>query len=170
MAGCAGLRRSAPIMGDLESVLNLTLLALLAGSVFSDLTRRLIPNFVCLGIFLLGLVHAVLISSGAWIYSLVGCGVVLLGGLGLHQKKVLGGGDIKLISALSVWLLPIELTRFVLSIMVAGGLVGAAYLAVGFVRRLRDKQAPAAAGVPYALAIVGGFLALRPEVLTTTVW
>ncbi|MDO8379269.1 MAG: A24 family peptidase [Phenylobacterium sp.] len=156
-------------MSNLEIALNLALLALLAGSVFSDVTRRLIPNFVCLGVFLLGLVHAVLISTGDWIYSLVGCGIVLLGGLALHQKKVLGGGDIKLITALSIWLMPIELARFVLSIMFAGGLVGAGYLAVGFVRRLRDKTAPAAAGVPYALAIVGGFLVLRPEVLTTTV-
>ncbi len=169
MEGCAGLRRSAPVMDDLESVLNLTLLALLAGSVFSDLTRRLIPNFVCLGVFLLGLVHGVLISPSQVVYSLLGCGIVLLGGLALHQKKVLGGGDIKLISALCVWLLPFELSRFVLAIMMAGGLVGACYLAVGFVRRLRDKQAPAAAGVPYALAIVGGFLALRPEMVTTTV-
>lgn len=155
-------------MVDLETALNLTLLALLAGSVFSDVTRRLIPNFICLAVFVLGLVHAVLISTGDWIYSLVGCGIVLLGGLALHQKKVLGGGDIKLITALSVWLMPIELARFVLSIMVAGGVVGAAYLAVGFVRRLSDKQAPAAAGVPYALAIVGGFLVLRPDVLTMT--
>lgn len=149
--------------------MNLALLALLAGSIFSDVTSRRIPNFLCLGVFLLGLVHGWILNPAGWIYSMVGCGVVFLGGLGLHQKKVLGGGDIKLIAALAIWLMPIELGRFVLSIMLAGGAVGAGYLLVGFFRRLKDKSAPAAAGVPYALAIVGGFLFMRPDVLMLSV-
>ena len=157
-------------MEPVEIALNLALLALLAGSIFSDVTRRTIPNFVCVGVFLLGLVHAVLMSRTDWIYSLVGCALVFLGGLGLHKKKVLGGGDIKLISALAVWLTPIELARFILAIMLAGGVVGAFYLLVGFFRRLKDKTAPAASGVPYALAIVGGFLFMRPDVLVQTLF
>ena len=152
-------------MNKVELALHLILLGLLAGSVFSDVTRRTIPNMVCLGVFLLGLAHAVLFARPDWIYSLVGSVLVFLGGLGLHKKNVLGGGDIKLIAALAVWLTPIELARFILSIMLAGGFVGAWYLLIGFFRRLKDKQAPAAAGVPYALAIVGGFLVMRPDVL-----
>lgn len=157
-------------MDRFEEVLDTALLVLLAGSIYSDLVRRTIPNFACAAVFLLGLVQQIMMSPESWVYSVVGSVLVVLVGIGLHQKKILGGGDVKLIAALAVWLTPIELARFALAIMLAGGVVGIGYLAVGFLRRLRDKTAPAAASVPYALAIVVGFLFMRPGMLTSTIF
>ncbi len=157
-------------MDRFESVLNTALLALLAGSIYSDVLRRTIPNVICAGVFLLGLVQQILTSPESWLYPVVGSALAILVSLGLHQKKILGGGDIKLIAALAVWMVPIELGRFALAIMLAGGVVGVCYLVIGFFRRLYDKSAPAAAGVPYALAIVVGFLFMRPGILTDTVF
>lgn len=157
-------------MDRFEEVLDTALLVLLAGSIYSDVVRRIIPNFACAAVFLLGLVQQITVNPESWVYSVVGSVLVVLAGIGLHQKKILGGGDVKLIAALAVWLTPIELGRFALAIMVAGGVVGVGYLAVGFLRRLRDKTAPAAASVPYALAIVVGFLFMRPGMLTSTIF
>lgn len=157
-------------MDRFEEVLDTALLVLLAGSIYSDVVRRTIPNFSCAAVFLLGLVQQIAVSPESWVYSVVGSVLVVLAGIGLHQKKILGGGDVKLIAALAVWLTPIELGRFALAIMAAGGVVGVGYLAVGFLRRLRDKTAPAAASVPYALAIVVGFLFMRPGMLTSTIF
>lgn len=157
-------------MDRFEEILDTALLVLLAGSIYSDLVRRTIPNFACAAVFLLGLVQQIMMSPESWVYSVVGSVLVVLVGIGLHQKKILGGGDVKLIAALAVWLTPIELARFALAIMLAGGVVGIGYLAVGFLRRLRDKTAPAAASVPYALAIVVGFLFMRPSMLTSTIF
>lgn len=157
-------------MDRFEEVLDTALLVLLAGSIYSDVVRRTIPNFACAAVFLLGLVQRITVSPESWVYSVVGSVLVVLVGIGLHQKKILGGGDVKLIAALAVWLTPIELARFALAIMLAGGVVGIGYLAVGFLRRLRDKTAPAAASVPYALAIVVGFLFMRPGMLTSTIF
>ena len=144
-------------------VLNAALLALLAGCIFSDISRRIIPNILCLAVAVLGVIWVIYDNPQRLLYSLIGGVLFLYGGLALHKKGILGGGDIKLAAALVVWLSPIEIGRFVLTTMIAGGLVGVFYLAMGFVRRLRDKSAPAASSVPYALALVGGFLFLRPD-------
>lgn len=157
-------------MDRFEEVLDTALLVLLAGSIYSDVVRRTIPNFACALVFLLGLVQQIAINPVGWVYSVLGSVIAILAGIGLHQKKILGGGDVKLIAALAVWLTPIELGRFALAIMLAGGVVGLGYLAVGFVRRLRDKTAPAAASIPYALAIVVGFLFMRPSLLMSTIF
>lgn len=97
----------------------------------------------------------ILIAAGAMIAGLV-----------LHQKKVLGGGDIKLAAGLAIWLTPIELRLFFLVTLIAGGFVGLFYLGMGLVKRLFDPKAPIVSNVPYALAIVVGFLFLRPRFLT----
>lgn len=157
-------------MDRLEALLNTALLASLAGSIYSDVVRRTIPNLACAIVFLLGLVQQITTSPESWVYPVVGSFLAILVGIGLHHRKILGGGDVKLIAALAVWLTPFELGRFALAIMLAGGVVGVGYLAVGFLRRLRNKDAPAAAGVPYALAIVVGFLFMRPSLLTSSIF
>jgi len=150
-------------MVSFDRVVDAALVALLAGCVLSDVRQRIIPNILCLGVAVLGVVAGLVEDPSAVIYPMLGGVLLFIGGLALHRKGVLGGGDIKLMAALAVWLTPIELGRFVLCTMMAGGVVGGFYLLVGLVRRLRDKSAPAASSVPYALAIVVGFYFLRPD-------
>lgn len=94
----------------------------------------------------------------------------MFAGLVLHRKKVLGGGDIKLVASLVIWLTPIELRLFVLVILIAGGFVGIFYMGMGLLKRLFDPKAPIVSNVPYALAIVVGFLFLRPRLVTDLFW
>jgi|Deesub1362B_J571_1020462.scaffolds.fasta_scaffold01458_5 prepilin peptidase CpaA len=150
-------------MIGVNRVIDATLVALLAGCIFSDVRRRVIPNILCAAVAVLGLIAGLIEDPAAVIYPVLGGALLIVGGLALHRKGVLGGGDVKLMAALAIWLTPIEMGRFVLCTMMAGGVVGAGYLIAGFARRLRDKTAPAASGVPYALAIVVGFYFLRPD-------
>ncbi|MBN8612392.1 A24 family peptidase [Phenylobacterium conjunctum] len=149
----------------METTIHGALLAMLAGCIFSDVKWRRIPNFLCLGIALLGLAETALDTPGATFGRLLISGALFVGGLALHQKKILGGGDIKLLAALSIFLAPIELRLFILLTLIAGGFVGLFYMGLGWLRRLRDKDAPLVSNVPYALAIVVGFIFIRPMFL-----
>lgn len=144
-------------------LINDALVVMLATCIFTDITRRVIPNFICVGIALLGVLEAGMTDLSTVYQPILCSALIFIGGLALHQKKVLGGGDIKLGAALVTWLTPLEISRFVWATMAAGGVVGLFYMGMGFIRRLRDKSAPAVSSVPYALAIVTGFFFLRPE-------
>ena len=88
--------------------------------------------------------------------------VVFVAMMPLQQKNVLGGGDVKLIAALAVWLAPLEVGRFFLFILAGGGVLGVFYLAMNWIRgAIRQKPSPASS-VPYGVAIVCGFVALHP--------
>nr|WP_272886838.1 prepilin peptidase [Phenylobacterium aquaticum] len=154
----------------MEFIVHGTLLALLAGCIFSDVRTRRIPNFACAGIALLGTAECLLDEPRDLPIRLAIAGGAMFAGLVLHRKKVLGGGDIKLVASLVIWLTPIELRLFVLVILIAGGFVGIFYMGMGLLKRLFDPKAPVVSNVPYALAIVVGFLFLRPRLVTELFW
>lgn len=147
-----------------------TLLALLAGCIFSDVRTRRIPNFACIGVAILGVIECLLDEPRDLPIRLLIAAGAMVAGLVLHRKKVLGGGDIKLVASLVIWLTPIELRLFLLVILIAGGFVGLFYLGMGLLKRLFDPKAPIVSNVPYALAIVVGFLFLRPRFVTDLFW
>lgn len=74
--------------------------------------------------------------------------------LGLKLNMViLGGGDIKLLGALSLWLTPIMFLQLLIVMAVAGGV-----LAVGFVARRIILKPKRYASLPYGVAITFGAL------------
>lgn len=149
----------------METTIHGALLAMLAGCIFSDVKWRRIPNFLCLGILLAGIAEVMLDTPEVMFGRILISVALFVGGLALHQKQILGGGDIKLLAALSIFLAPMELRLFLLLTLIAGGFVGLFYMGIGFLRRLKDKDAPLVSNVPYALAIVVGFIFIRPMFL-----
>lgn len=157
-------------MRDPAVWIDIALFSVLLGCAFSDIKARIIPNILCALIVVLGLAEAVLTGRTNLVQSVLMALVVFVAMMPLQQKNVLGGGDVKLIAALAVWLAPLEVGRFFLFILAGGGVLGLFYLAMNWIRGAIRQTSSPASSVPYGVAIVCGFVALHPgpflEVLT----
>ncbi|GGB16297.1 peptidase [Sphingomonas metalli] len=79
--------------------------------------------------------------------------------------NAMGGGDVKLIAALSLWLPVQPLVAMLATMAIAGGAVTLAMLAERAIGRLRGRVASGPVEVPYGVAIaVAGILALREPI------
>jgi prepilin peptidase CpaA len=96
--------------------------AMLGLAAFMDLRERRIPNRLTAGLALLYPVY-VLVSPVpvAWPAALGIAAVVFLIGLGLFARDLIGGGDVKLIAALSLWAGPEHFVWFMLVTTLTGG-------------------------------------------------
>lgn len=97
-------------------------LGLLAAAALSDVRDLTIPNRYCVAIVLL--YPAYVVSAGQpidWLGALVVGGSVLAVGFVLFALRTLGGGDAKLMAAVSVWAGPGLLIEFVLLTSLVGG-------------------------------------------------
>ncbi len=162
----------------IRAALWVTVIVLLAVAVRTDFRARIIPNRVVVAIaadgLLLGLMSR---PDRIWISLLVA--LVLLIGLGvIAHFDLIGGGDLKLIAAVTLLVPPENIVSLLLAIALAGGIVSAAYLAVFYaLPRARNTKKIAIGGwfgklaqllrhermrilratsVPYSVAVLGG--------------
>lgn len=140
----------------------LALLALLLlAAARSDLRDRTIANEVNAAIALLAIPHWWLNSLSLWpdIALQVGVAGIVFGLFAIaFARGWMGGGDVKMIGALALWVPVRDVTMLLLVISVAGGVVTAAMLAK---ERLRPGGTPIE--VPYGIAIAFGGLWLISE-------
>lgn len=155
-------------MGGSTIVCAAALSAILLRAAWGDLRERDIPNYLPLAIMLLapiwwwagGVGHwpalAVQAAAAAIVFALL-CGAWLLG--------LMGGGDVKLLAALSLWFAPVPLLGMLAVMGVAGGAVTLATLV-----HHRLRASAAAPEVPYGIAIAfAGIWAMTHEMLTNSV-
>lgn len=132
------------------------LAGLLAAAVYTDLTSRRIPNWLTLAVAILVVPYWV--GSGAEISAIqhqlgVTAAAVLVFGM-LWQaghwlkRPVMGGGDVKLLMALALWLPALVYLDMLFWMAVAGALISAAMLA-----HQHWKRPAAPLPVPYGVAI-----------------
>ena len=136
--------------------------ALAAYAAWSDLARRLLPNWLCALACLAGLVFALL--AGGWPafgWALLHGLVALLVGMGLFAARLIGGGDAKFYAAVAAWF-PLSRAPLLLFATSLAGLV----LTLAMWRRLKRRSphtpgeaADRLAQVPYGVAIAIGGLA-----------
>lgn len=144
---------------------------LLVYAAFSDMTRLIIPNWVSIALvaiypFVALALGATLLDAG--MHILFGLGVLAIGFV-LFQFNVVGGGDAKLIAAVSVWTSMTAVLPFVMWTALAGGVLALALLTArqllpagdypGFVDHLLKKRN----GIPYGVAIMVGALMAIPS-------
>jgi prepilin peptidase CpaA len=101
------------------------LLTLLILAAITDLRERRIPNWLNAGVA--GLYPVYLLLSPvpvAWPAALAVSVLVGLVGLALFARELVGGGDIKLIAALSLWAGVDQFVLFALVTTLTGGIVG----------------------------------------------
>ncbi len=149
------------------------MLSLLMLLVFaSDLTRYTIPNWLNGVILALYPVFLFITPEAVdWLGALYALGVVFAVGFALFAFNVMGGGDIKLLCALSVWCgWGKVLAMFVVYTSLLGGLLAvlvyvARFLVIAWAsRQEREIRLPRlltyGEPLPYGLAIAGAFLGL----------
>ncbi|CAK0747477.1 prepilin peptidase CpaA [Azospirillaceae bacterium] len=118
---------------------------LLIMAAVHDLRRFLISNKICLALAILFIPYALLAwpaTTSGW-HILTGL-AVLVGGVGLFAAGWIGGGDVKLLAAATLWLGPEHLSELLLLTASVGGIVALATLAA-----TRNPRAP----IPYGVAI-----------------
>lgn len=98
------------------------LVALLALAALIDLRERRIPNWLTGGIAALYPFYVLFSPMGiAWLWGLAVAGAVFLFGFVLFARQLIGGGDVKLIAAMTLWTGLDHLLLFALVTSLAGG-------------------------------------------------
>jgi len=147
-------------------IVPLILLIAMLAVIYFDATRFIIPNWLVGGLLLLYPL-AVYISSApvAWQTDLLGMLGAFAIGYVIFALRLMGGGDVKLIIVLSLWVGVTKLADFGFYFALLGGVMSLVILILRKImphitskklpRVLRDKEP-----VPYGLAIAGAFLIL----------
>jgi len=143
------------MMHILTIVTALAALALVCGAAIIDVVRYQIPDEISIGVLILGIVFGIATPGFAW-WSHAAAPVIMFAfGLLAFGRGWLGGGDVKLMTAIAAWAGLTSLPVVFLATSVAGG--GLALIMM-FRRRFAGTTAVAATHVPYAVAIAVGTL------------
>jgi prepilin peptidase CpaA len=157
-----------------DAIVGLSLLTLLLIGAFTDLRSRRIDNRIGLGLILLFALHQLLAASAPppWRSVAIGIGMLVVGII-IWRRGLIGGGDAKLLAVMAMWAGPTEVVGFLVATSLAGGVlalltlwyrhIGWAYLAplrttMGQIAasRLPTVGIGISAGLPYGVAIAAG--------------
>jgi prepilin peptidase CpaA len=139
-------------------LLTLPALALFATAAATDLRARRIPNRLTLALALLGLARVTwALAAGApplpLAADLAAAAVVFALATAGFAAGLLGGGDVKLLAAGTLWVGAGALAPYLLTTVFAGGVLALGFAALHFVARRRGAPAPS---LPYGVAIAAG--------------
>ncbi len=136
----------------------------------SDMARLIIPNWVSIALAAIFPIAALIAGAplmSIGLHLLFGFGVLALGFV-LFQFNIIGGGDAKLLAAVSIWTGMTAFMPFIFWTAIAGGVMALALLTArqllpvgtypAFVDHLLKKQN----GIPYGVAIMVGALMAIP--------
>ncbi|TCM15385.1 prepilin peptidase CpaA [Novosphingobium sp. PhB165] len=150
---------AAPLHPDVVIACFLALLVLCGAVACTDVTRRRIPNALSLAVAFLAVPYW-LGWAGAWgllalLLHVLPIGLLAIPLVLLFWLRLFGGGDVKLILAMALWVPPQDLPAFCMAVALAGGLLGGGMqvLHLVFWRVKTDS-------VPYGLAIAAGAIAV----------
>jgi len=151
-------------MSALQITLLIALAAALITAAATDLRARIIPNRLNAAVALLAVVWWIatgLTWSGIGIQIMI---AALTFGLfaGIFALGWMGGGDVKLIGALALWLPALLIARMLVLMVLAGGLLS---LVVLIHHRMRKNEG--APEVPYGVAIAAATLFILTNDLLT---
>jgi prepilin peptidase CpaA len=160
--------------------LALATLALLITAAWRDIAIRTIPDTVCLLLAITGMLARALQGPQAVAVSIGIATLLFVVLLFAYARRLLGGGDVKIIAALALGLSPLDSYRFVVSTAIAGGLLAIAYLMLsrwvpgdtnvkqlsllGRVITVESRRIRRRGPLPYGVAIAAGgaFVLLHP--------
>lgn len=130
------------------------LTAALAAAAIEDFVRLRISNITCGVVLLTALVAIVLhgFTLDLWQNAVVFL-VLLVAGTALFAAEQMGGGDVKLLACLGLWV-NIQAGIWLLALtLLSGGVLAIIYIVARWARGDRSKTSK---GIPYGLAIVAG--------------
>jgi prepilin peptidase CpaA len=120
-------------------------------AAFTDIRRRQIDNWLTFGIALAAPLFWWASGLSLWPDVAWQLGVALLSFAvlaGLFALRAMGGGDVKLLTALALWIKPLWFLKLVVMMALIGGVLTVVFGAWHIARRRREKLA-----IPYGVAI-----------------
>ena len=136
-------------------------------AAFTDLRSRHIGNWLNAGIALGAPLFWWASGLTLWPEIAMQLGVTLLTFLvlaGLFAIRAMGGGDVKLLTALALWIRPEAFLYLLVIMALIGGLLTVVFGAWHVIRRQREKLA-----IPYGVAIaLAGLLTISTKYLPVT--
>ena len=102
----------------------LAILTLLMACAWRDVATRTIPNTVSLLLLILGGLARIIEGPSALLFSVATAFLLFILLLIAYSRGLIGGGDVKLMTAFAVGLSPLDSYRFVVATAIAGGLLG----------------------------------------------
>ena len=125
-------------------------------AAFTDLRHRRIANWLNLAIAAGAPLHWWASGYTLWPYVPLQIAIAL-GAFavfaGLFAMRMMGGGDVKLLTALALWIAPMPFLKLLVIMALAGGVLTIVMGAWHLMRRQRDRIA-----IPYGVAIAFGGL------------
>ena len=130
------------------------LFAALAAAAVEDFYRRRISNITCLAVLIGALVAMGMQGFSIALWQNAAVFLALLGaGTLLFSAGKVGGGDVKLLACLGLWVNIAAGVWLLVTSLLAGGVLALIYIAARMARGDRSKTSR---GIPYGLAIVAG--------------
>ncbi|NCP12623.1 MAG: peptidase [Sphingomonadales bacterium] len=143
-------------MNSISYGLLIALAIALVFAAFTDLRRRQIDNWLNGGIALAAPAFWWASGLSLWPDVAIQLGVALAAFAlfaGLFALKMMGGGDVKLLTALALWVSPQNFVELLFVMALAGGALTIVMVCWHTMRRQKDKLA-----IPYGVAIAFGGL------------
>lgn len=144
---------------------------LLIAAAVSDLRRFTIPNWICAALVVLYALCCVIAHQAgsaptALVFPVLPALAVLAAGAAAFQRGWLGGGDVKLLAAATLWMPAGQVFDFLTLVALLGGVLAAVVLVV---TRLRPAVAGTTGAVsrirlPYGVAISGAAILMLLDV------
>lgn len=129
----------------------------IAAAAIEDFIRLRISNVTCLAVLIMALIAVVLhgFSVDLW-QNVVVFAVLLGGGFLLFAWGKMGGGDVKFLACLGLWVTINDGIWLLASTLIAGGILAFIYIAVRWGKATREGKKYKSKGIPYGLAIAAG--------------
>ena len=147
--------------GAFSQLLLVALAAILLFAAVVDFRTFTISNRLNLAVALLAPVYWVSVALSPWpgyAIQLATGGTVFVLMAGAFYAGLMGGGDVKLAAALSLWFSPSSVVKFLVLTSLAGGVLTLAILAWHRVKRREGRPE-----IPYGVAIAFGGLAILTQ-------
>lgn len=130
-------------------------------AAWSDLRTFTIPNSICAAIAAAYPLALLALPPHAWFMGLATGAVVLMAGAVLFAQEWVGGGDVKLASAVALWAGPTLFANWVMVTSIAGALLALAILVTPLPRVLascRVAETGFNQPMPFGVALAAGGL------------
>ena len=133
--------------------------AVLCAAAIEDAVRLRISNLTCLAVIVVALVAMAIhgFPAALWQNAVVFL-LIFVAGTGAFAAAMLGGGDVKLLAALGLWMNFAGAVWLIAAVFLAGGVLALLFILTRPIRRRARKARGKSdsTGIPYGLAIAAG--------------
>jgi len=134
----------------MSALFTLAVLVLLLSAAWRDIATRTIPDTISILLLIIGAAARILLGPAEFAMSLASALMLFLLLMIAFSRELIGGGDVKIMTAFAVGLSPIDSVRFVIATTIAGGLLGVVYILLSLTRKVTRLRG----GIPFLTRVI----------------